>query len=297
MSKIKSRAKTTPGTQKPRRLTPRPEILRELYLLSGNRCAMTGCKNVIIDDKGTVIGQVCHIEAAMPDGPRFNPNQTNEDRRALSNLVLICANHHLQIDSKKHEANWPLEKVKKLKAEHEAQFKSIPDSLEQRFNAQFEDSTDSLIPTHPGDFRKLEAVLPSCKVDEEDRLKRARQVERFLEKATKVPAYERAFMLSLIKRAIKLNDCSDGEVSVHVDDVSSALSIGHSKLKQLGASLERLGVGDVTDVGTSRGDEWHARVYSPSDYLTWFDIDEFCSKAGYSLDEFVIYLRFGLLNS
>jgi len=68
------------------------------------------------------------------------------------------------------------------------------------------------------------------------------------------------------------------------------------KLRQLGEALESLGVGDVTDVGTSRGDEWHARVYAPSEYLTWFDIDLFCRKKGHSLDEFVVHLKFGLLN-
>ena len=59
-------AKPTGTKEKPKRLTPKPEVLRELYLLSGNQCAMPNCRNVIIDDKGTVIGQVCHIEAAMP---------------------------------------------------------------------------------------------------------------------------------------------------------------------------------------------------------------------------------------
>ena len=282
--------------QKPKRLTPKPEVLRELYLLSGNQCAMTGCKNVIIDDKGTVIGQVCHIEAAMPDGPRFNPNQTNEQRREISNLVLICANHHLQIDSKKHEANWPVAKVKRLKAEHEAKFKAIPDSLQQRFNCQFEDITDALEPTEADNFGKLERVLPDCKLKQDDKPKRAKQVRSFLTKMAKVPQVERDFMLSIIKRAIKLGERAY-EASVHVDDVKSALSIGDYKIKQLGAALERFGVGCVTEVGMDRGDEWHVVVYNPSDYLRWFDISEFCSKAGHSLDEFVIHLKFGLLDT
>ncbi|MES0032079.1 hypothetical protein [Mesorhizobium sp. M0040] len=297
MAKTTTNATASAGRQKPRRLTPKPEVLRELYLLSGNQCAMIGCKNVIVDDKGTVIGQVCHIEAAMPDGPRFNENQTNEQRRALSNLVLICANHHLQIDSKKHEADWPLAKVKRLKAEHEAKFKAIPGSLEQRFNSQFADSTDALDPTDPGEFRELEKVLPDCKLDEQQKPKRKKEVKEFLERAAKVPPTERDFMLGVIKRAIKLNGSNEEEVSVHVDDVRSALSVGHHKLTQLGASLERLGVGDVTDVGTSRGDEWHARVWNPSDYLTWFDISNFCSNTGHSLDEFVVHLKFGLLDT
>ena len=83
---------------KAKRLTPKPEVLRELYILSGNNCAMPGCKNVIIDRAGVVVGHVCHIEAAKPEGSRFNLNQNNEQRRALSNLVLMCKGHHAQID-------------------------------------------------------------------------------------------------------------------------------------------------------------------------------------------------------
>jgi hypothetical protein len=104
-------------------------------------------------------------------------------------------------------------------------------------------------------------------------------------------------MLGLIKRSIKLDESTYGEISVHVNDVTSALSVSRSKLKELVASLERLGVGGVTDHGTSDRAEWHVWVRSPSDYLTWFDIDNFCRKTGHSLDEFVIHLKFGLLGS
>jgi hypothetical protein len=285
------------ATKKPKRLTPRPEVLRELYLLSGNQCAMPNCRNVIIDDKGAVIGQVCHIEAAMPNGPRFNKDQTNEQRRQLSNLVLICSNHHVQIDSKKHEDNWPLEKVRALKAEHEAKFKAIPGSLEQRFNKQFSDSTDLLDPTDPGDFKKLEEVLPECKLHREERKKRKATVAKYLKNLARVPDTERDFMLSVIKRAIKLESDHHGAVSVHTDDVSSSFKIDHTELKRLGAALERFHVGDISDVGMDYDPQYHVGIYNPSDDLTWFDINEFCSKTGHSLDEFVIHLKFGLLDS
>jgi len=67
------------ANQKPKRLVPKPDVLRELYLLSGKNCAMPDCNNVIVDSKGVVIGQVCHIEAASPKGPRFNAKQSNDD--------------------------------------------------------------------------------------------------------------------------------------------------------------------------------------------------------------------------
>ena len=56
----------------PKRLAPTSEVARELYLKSGNQCAFPGCEKVMINSEGTFIGQICHIEAAMPDGPRFN---------------------------------------------------------------------------------------------------------------------------------------------------------------------------------------------------------------------------------
>src|SRR5437879_11220425 len=77
-----------------KRLQPKPEVLRELFLKSGNLCAFPGCNHLIMDPDGVFIGQLCHIEAAEKGGERFNPNQTNEDRRALDNLVLFCYEHH-----------------------------------------------------------------------------------------------------------------------------------------------------------------------------------------------------------
>jgi hypothetical protein len=59
----------------PRRLKPRPETLRELFLRSGNICAFAGCVALMMDEKGNFIGQLCHIEAAarflVMDPPGF----------------------------------------------------------------------------------------------------------------------------------------------------------------------------------------------------------------------------------
>jgi hypothetical protein len=173
------------------RLTPKPEVLRELYLLSGNNCAMPGCKNVIIDRAGVVVGHICHIEAAMPDGARFNPDQTNEERRALSNLVLICAGHHAQIDSKKHEKKWTLAAVRKIKADHEKKFKGLDDSLQQAFQSSFVDSTDALSPTNAESFAELERLVPHAKVRSDKKPERKAETDDFLKKMSLVPDEER----------------------------------------------------------------------------------------------------------
>lgn len=279
-----------------KRLTPKPEVLRELYLLSGNNCAMPGCDNVIIDHAGVVVGHVCHIEAAMSDGPRFNINQTNEQRRALSNLVLMCAGHHLQIDSKKHEKTWTVPKLQKIKADHEKKFRAIDSSLQQAFKNSFIDSTDTLIPTSPKSFAEMERFLPDCKVLPDEEPKRRKQIDAFVKKMRIVPEQEREFMASVIRRAVKLNPKGDS-VCVHVDDIKSAFKVGHTKIKSLGDALERYGVGCVDLAGTINDrDEPHVMLRNPSDYVTWFDIAQFCTASGQDLNEFVLRLKFSLLD-
>ena len=51
-----------------KRLKPRTDTLRELYIFSGNMCAMPDCKQVLIDEDGTWIGEVAHIHAASDGG-------------------------------------------------------------------------------------------------------------------------------------------------------------------------------------------------------------------------------------
>ncbi len=100
-----------------KRLNPTWETRRRLFLLSMNQCAFPGCTQNIIDDAGQYIGEICHIEAANPDGERFNPKQTNEDRRHISNLVLMCPTHHKVTNNIEV---YSVEKMRLIKREHES---------------------------------------------------------------------------------------------------------------------------------------------------------------------------------
>jgi hypothetical protein len=111
-----------------------------------------------------------------------------------------------------------------------------------------------------------------------------------------VPQTERDFMLNVINRAIRLDRRSEGSILVHVDDIKSAFKIGATKIKNLGDALERYGVGDVDQYGVGDRDDYYVRVSEPSDYVTWRDINEFCIKSGAALQDFVVDLKFGLLD-
>ena len=61
------------------RLPNTRNIIRQLFALSGNRCAFPGCTHMLINGDRLFIGQICHIEAAKENGQRFNPGQTDEE--------------------------------------------------------------------------------------------------------------------------------------------------------------------------------------------------------------------------
>lgn len=69
-----------------------------LWAKSGNTCAV--CKTELITDGGHSsefnIGEECHIISSRPNGPRHKLGLSDYD--VYENLVLLCRNHHKQID-------------------------------------------------------------------------------------------------------------------------------------------------------------------------------------------------------
>ena len=77
--------------------SPSQAVIKRLFAHSGNRCAFPKCASPIVQET-VVVGEICHIKAASPQGPRYDPGQTAEERHGYDNLILLCANHHTIID-------------------------------------------------------------------------------------------------------------------------------------------------------------------------------------------------------
>lgn len=93
---------------------------RQLDLLSGNQCAHPNCsRQLLAEDHQSIIGKICHIEAASKNGPRYNPNMSDDERRSYDNLILLCDEHHTIIDNRKSEHKYPVSLLKQWKQEHE----------------------------------------------------------------------------------------------------------------------------------------------------------------------------------
>ena len=121
-----------------KRLEPLSSTKRTLYLLSGNECAFPACKQLMIDQYNHYIGEICHIEAALPEGQRFNPQQTNEERRHISNLVLMCPTHHSVTDN---VVEYPVLRMQQIKYDHES--KSLSSNIPEQDIQTFIDATFS----------------------------------------------------------------------------------------------------------------------------------------------------------
>lgn len=101
------------------RLAPKTDVLRALFARSGNQCAFPGCTQPLFNAKDKFIAQVCHIEAALEGGERYNPNGNDEYRRSYKNLLSLCYPHHIETND---VDEYPVERLLEIKREHEQMF-------------------------------------------------------------------------------------------------------------------------------------------------------------------------------
>lgn len=62
--------------------------IKRLFAMSGNRCSYYGCQEEIFTNSA-LIGDIVHIEALRPGEPRYNINQTDTQRNAFDNLMVM----------------------------------------------------------------------------------------------------------------------------------------------------------------------------------------------------------------
>jgi hypothetical protein len=103
----------------------RTKDIKILWGRSGNRCAI--CKiELTPDGEIETIGEIAHIISQSSDGPRGKESLPVNNRNDYSNLILLCPNHHSEID--KTPESWPTTRLQKIKGEHE---KWVSAQLEQ----------------------------------------------------------------------------------------------------------------------------------------------------------------------
>jgi hypothetical protein len=102
-------------------MTLKNSDMKKLWARSGNMCSFPKCQVELTQEEraNRVIGEEEHIKGEKPTAPRYDPNQTQEERESYENRILLCPTHHTLVDS--NEKTWTVSQLRKMKIDHEKQ--------------------------------------------------------------------------------------------------------------------------------------------------------------------------------
>ncbi len=101
------------------------KIRMRLWGVAAGRCEM--CNRLLYQD--TTFGvdgnfsESAHIHAVSPGGPRYKREMTQQEKNDISNLMLLCEEHHHMIDS--NPELFGDSKLINIKAEHERHIRNV----------------------------------------------------------------------------------------------------------------------------------------------------------------------------
>ena len=105
-----------------------PETIRKAAQRVCYQCSICSCLTSAASQESSddvlSIGVASHICAASPNGPRYNPSQTAEERTSINNCIWLCQTHSKMIDEDVETYS-----VESLKAIKEAAEKRVNEAL------------------------------------------------------------------------------------------------------------------------------------------------------------------------
>ncbi len=259
------------------RLPIRQSDIKRLFAYSGNQCAVPKCKAELVDDGGTMLGKIAHIHAAK-NGARYDKNMDDEQRREISNLIVVCGLHHDIIDDRRREDEFPPDLLKEWKKNHESRFRRA----ERDFLEQYQDNT-LREPVLPENLKALQAAFG---FDDEDLEAELDGWLSFIEKLRLTPNDIRQFALNASKRMINRK-----QENLPVEEVMRVFSVGESEMKTIGNLLYGHDIGEITDL--SGYGEYVVRIFERNPGGNPFiEIVEFCERTGNDSETLVFDLDF-----
>lgn len=98
------------------------KTVQTIALRGGYVCSNPDCRRPTSGphsdpSKAIITGEAAHMCAASENGPRFDPNQTAEQRKAIGNAIWLCGNCNKKVDA--DWVAWPAERLQEMKIAHE----------------------------------------------------------------------------------------------------------------------------------------------------------------------------------
>ncbi|PFU61987.1 helix-turn-helix domain-containing protein [Bacillus thuringiensis] len=267
--------------EKVRRKEPTKDTLRELYLKSGNRCAFPGCEKTILNDKGNVVGQICHIEAAMPGGERFNPNQTNEERRQASNLLLLCYEHHIETNDV--EA-FPVERMQSIKQAHEQTYGDVANKLFSTIGDITELQEYQYCTTLENFYKAME-----WRYDKEDAEGNAKVFNKLVDDLRELSPETRAIFKIMLRRQ------KEDSTWINIEEIPSVTGKSIDTILIHIRLLEEKGFIDECE-RNDRGTVISNFAKPDGFWDIWRDIRKYTNLTSITLEEIIVNMNFSLLD-
>lgn len=97
------------------------KTIKLLWAEATGRCSFKECNTKLtgVGSEPYTLGEMAHIKGAKKGSNRYDPTQSNLERNSYENLILLCPNHHTQIDKPENETIYTVEILLNMKKEHE----------------------------------------------------------------------------------------------------------------------------------------------------------------------------------
>jgi hypothetical protein len=219
----------------------------------------------------------------MPGGQRFNPNQTNEQRRSYENLMLMCYDHHKITDNVEQ---FPVQRLKDMKKLHEQKFIDIAAKLQESIN----DLTALCEVSYSKCCKKINTVLNwGNSVDE--LIEVSRDINTYADKLKNLPKDTRKIFSIMIDRSTEVT--FGAMVVLH--EIEQVTGLRTVEMRQHYEMLHRYGfLSHIDD-----DDYGHPICFInelESGWPFWIYLKQFSEKTRITLEEIVVNLNFGLLD-
>lgn len=170
--------------------------LKLIWGFSAARCSKPDCRCLCVatkkgNDSNVTIGEIAHIHSYSDDGPRANISLSKLDRNKYENLILLCANHHTEVDGQ--ENHYSADVLRKWKQQHE---EWIDDKLQISISnisfAELEIVTRSIVAVPLPPTESFTLISPKEKIEKNGLSERiAQRIRLGMVKANEVESFVR----------------------------------------------------------------------------------------------------------
>lgn len=293
--KINLPATASASAVKPGRKAPSTDTMRRLFALSGNQCARPGCGTVLLNATGKLVGEAAHIAAESTGGPRYDKNQSPDERRAFENLILLCATCHTLVD--KDPETYTAAKLVKWKADREKRFSTVGELLRKAYLDEITDESDDTGMSLPVTMAGYDAYLATLSANSSDSDALA-AVAAYAERLRHLTVRDRQLIVAIIDKALQLPGAREYPtgVSVNPDDLRTLrindAPLAQNRIKRLGETLYRSQLGEL-DV-----DDGVAQLFikTMDDDFEWSSLKAYMETKGGTLSDLLVGMKFAALD-